>query len=85
LYGKKNFEPGQSGFRVLFTDVPDLDRHDFNNKVSSFVIVKGRWRFYSGRDYNGDRSKRLGPGLYPNIEAVGIDNNKLSSLRCRDD
>jgi hypothetical protein len=85
LYGKKNFEPGQDGFRVIFTDVPDLERHYSNNKLSSFVIVKGRWRFYRGRDYNGDRSKRLGPSLYPDVEAVGLDNNKPSSLRCRDD
>src|SRR5262245_17785476 len=78
LYGKKNFEPGSDGFRVIFADVADLGRHDFNNKTSSLVIVKGRWRFYTRRNFEGEKSKRLGPGLYPNTEDIGIDRNQLS-------
>jgi hypothetical protein len=85
LFGKKNFEPGSSGFRIIFTDVPDLERHDFNNKTSSVVVVKGTWRLYPRKDYGGDRSRRLRPGLYPDVEDVRVGNNKVSSLRCRDD
>jgi hypothetical protein len=85
LYEKRDFGSGAAGFRVIFTDVPNLERHDFNNKVSSFVIVKGTWRFYTGKAYDGEKSKRLGPGLYANVEAVGIDNNRVSSLKCRED
>ena len=85
LYGKRDFAPGSSGFRILFTDEPNLERHDFDNKVSSFVIVKGRWRFYTRNAYEGERNKRLEPGLYPNVESVGIPNNRVSSLKCRDD
>src|SRR5689334_4797834 len=81
LFGKKDFRPGQSGFRVLFTDEPNLDLQDFNNKTSSIVIVRGTWRFFSGKGFEGE-SKKLGPGLYPNVDSVGIDNNRLSSLKC---
>jgi hypothetical protein len=85
LFGKKNFEAGSDGFRIIFTDTPDLRAHDFNNRTSSFVIVKGRWRLYTKSEYGGERTKRLGPGLYADVTEVGVDRNQISSLRCRDD
>jgi hypothetical protein len=84
LYGKKDFRPGNSGFRVLFTDESDLGQQDFNNKTSSVVVVKGRWRLYERRNFEGE-SKRFRPGLYADISTEGIRNNQVSSLKCLSD
>lgn len=84
LYGKKDFRPGNSGIRVLFADEPNLDLQDFNNKTSSVVVVKGRWRLYERKAFEGE-AKTLRPGLYADISNEGIRNNQVSSLKCLSD
>jgi hypothetical protein len=56
---------------------------NWNDIVSSFVIVSGVWQFF--RDINwqtlqGD-PRGLGPGQYSWVENFGIDNDSLSSVR----
>jgi hypothetical protein len=58
---------------------------NWNDKVSSFVIVSGRWQFFKDINYSPAPlpfASGLGPGLYPNVESVGIDNDSLSSVKC---
>jgi hypothetical protein len=57
---------------------------NWNDKVSSFVIVSGVWQFF--KDINFSPAPLpfptgLGPGLYPSVTAVGIDNDSVSSVR----
>ena len=61
---------------------------DFNDKVSSFVILEGQWQFFVDSNFQGQMGhgggKTLGPGHYSNIDAAlgGGVNDKLSSLKC---
>ena len=56
---------------------------NWNDKVSSFVIVSGVWQFF--KDINFGPAplppKGLGPGLYSYVEHFGIDNDSISSVR----
>ena len=56
---------------------------NWNDKVSSFVIVSGRWQFFQNENFNFPQGNPagLGPGHYPDVTAVGIDNDALSSVR----
>lgn len=57
----------------------------WNDQISSFVVVSGVWEFYRHRDF-GDRmghgTQQFGPGYYRWVEAVGIDNDHISSFKC---
>ena len=56
---------------------------DWNDKVSSFVILSGVWQFF--KDINFSPAPLppggLGPGLYHFVETFGIDNDSISSVR----
>ena len=54
---------------------------NWNDKVSSFVIQSGKWAFFKDEDFRTQQGAVLGPGLYPSVTAVGIDNDALSSVR----
>jgi hypothetical protein len=56
---------------------------NWNDKVSSFVIVSGTWQFFKDENFQSPQGNLggLGPGLYPSVTAVGIDNDALSSVR----
>lgn len=52
----------------------------WNDRISSIIVVSGRWRFYEASNYGG-ASWELGPGYYPNLAAVNIPNDIISSFR----
>ena len=56
---------------------------NWNDRVSSFVIVSGTWLFYKDENFRSLQGnvEGLGPGLYPSVNAVGIDNDALSSVK----
>ena len=56
---------------------------NWNDRVSSFVIVSGTWLFFKDENFRSLQGnvEGLGPGLYPSVNAVGIDNDALSSVR----
>jgi hypothetical protein len=54
---------------------------NWNDVTSSFVIQSGRWAFYKNENYDFQQGAVLGPGLYPSVTAVGIDNDALSSVK----
>lgn len=55
--------------------------NNWNDHVSSFVIRSGRWAFYKNEGFNFQQGAVLGPGLYPSVESVGIDNDSISSVK----
>jgi hypothetical protein len=56
---------------------------NWNDRVSSFVIVSGTWRFFKDENFRSLQGnvEGLGPGLYPSVTAVGIDNDALPSVQ----
>jgi hypothetical protein len=68
---------------------PNLNRRvqdtDFNDRVSSIIVLEGRWEFFADWEYQGKLGKTLGPGLYPWVETADAlgpgSNEKISSLR----
>jgi hypothetical protein len=60
------------------------DDDDFNDAVSSFVIIQGNWKFYRNAGFSDDYPAVLGPGLYPWVESVKIRNDDISSLQVVD-
>jgi Beta/Gamma crystallin len=53
---------------------------NWNDKVSSIVIVSGRWQFFKDTGFSGAQGPVLGPGLYP-VLPKGIDNDSISSAQ----
>jgi hypothetical protein len=53
---------------------------DWNDKVSSFEIVSGKWQFYKNVGFNGPEGPVLGPGLHPVLPS-GIANDSISSAK----
>lgn len=76
LYGRPGFEG-----RSVTTREPirDLEAADFANRASSLVIRDGSYEFCSGREFQ-DRCVVLGPGRYPSLEVMGM-NDAIVSLR----
>jgi Beta/Gamma crystallin len=88
---------------VLFADVNCTGDHthvfetkayigeNFNDKVSSFVILEGYWTFFADAEFGRPMGLKappggtLGPGIYNSIEAFTAlgpgTNDQLSSLR----
>ena len=56
---------------------------NWNDKVSSFIIVSGTWQFFKDENCKSLQGpiERLGPGHYNSVTAVGIDNDALSSVK----
>jgi hypothetical protein len=72
------------GHKHVFTRDPNLnadhDQYNFNDKVSSFVVLQGNWAFYADWNFENQYPPIVGPGLYPNLPA-GIKNDDMSSLQ----
>ncbi|WP_425341931.1 beta/gamma crystallin-related protein [Amycolatopsis coloradensis] len=67
----------------VFVAEPNLNASDdrfFNDKVSSAVVLDGRWAFFRHGNFS-DLLGVLGPGNYPSLQDVGIANDAVSSLR----
>jgi len=63
--------------------VGNLKKIHWNDKMSSFIILSGLWRFYDDVDWKKQMSdKDYGPGIYRNCTAEGIKKGKCSSLEC---
>lgn len=82
VYEHINFNSGQSGweFRTNLEVVYIGD--DWNDQISSIVVVSGTWRFYNnvGFDESGGY-KDLGPGAYARVEDYEIGNDTITSFK----
>jgi Beta/Gamma crystallin len=54
---------------------------NWNDIVSSFVIVSGHWQAFRDINFQVPQGEVLGPGLYSFVEPFGIDNDSMSSIR----
>jgi Beta/Gamma crystallin len=61
---------------------PEL-KGTWNDKVSSMVILHGRWQFFADNNFGPSplTPNGLGPGLYPNVAAHGIPHDVMSSVK----
>ena len=75
--------------KVLTTSDPDFNRSDWNDIVSSVIVLKGEWGLYEHTEYRGSRwavSEKGGPdqdGAYPSYNDWGGKNDVISSAKCR--
>jgi hypothetical protein len=76
LYENDNFN-GRS-FRAS-NSVANLNDSGFNDRASSVNVRSGRWQL-CGDAYFGGSCVTLGPGEYPSLRAMGM-NDKVSSVR----
>ena len=67
--------------RHVFTQEPNLPDNDFNDVTSSIVIAQGNWSFFRNSGYDTAYGPVLGPGIYPFVGDIGINNDDLSSLQ----
>jgi hypothetical protein len=80
LYDDTSYRGRGKGFNASIGDGHyNLVGNGFNDITSSLKIIRGQWRLFVDKDYNG-RSIILGPGDYPNIAAKGLPDNSLSSI-----
>ena len=67
----------------VFQPVTDLGDFGFSQITSSIVVESGHWAFFGDTQfddsYPGDPV--FGPGIYPWVEAVGIQNDDIASLQ----
>jgi Beta/Gamma crystallin len=72
--------------RHIFVEEPDLNHPDdntFENKVSSWSVVTGKWEFFQNNNYTGaygNPNPQFGPGEYP-LGFPAVTNDTVSSLR----
>jgi hypothetical protein len=81
LFEHANFH---GAHKHLYTSEDNLNAGDdnfFNDKMSSFVIVSGRWQFFRDWHFENPMSNVFGPGLYKWVEDVGIPNDSVSSVK----
>ena len=60
------------------------DDDEFNDIVSSIVVVSGNWQFFRNSNFDDDYPSILGPGIYPWVVDINIRDNDISSLRAVD-
>lgn len=70
----------------VFSNEPNLNAGDdsfFNDKVSSMVVLDGRWEFFKDSNFIAKLGPTLGPGSYASVlSALGPgSNDQISSLR----
>ena len=76
LYGREEFKGRSVTFRQ---PVRNLEREGFANRASSAVVRAGSYELCDDRGFEG-RCVVLGPGRYPNLAAMGL-NDAVVSLR----
>lgn len=71
--------------RHIFTEERNFNHSEdktLNDKISSFIVVSGTWKFYRHSGFNIPYAPDFGPGEYPWVEAVQVENDQISSARC---
>ena len=63
----------------IFGNTTDLGK--WGTSISSLVILTGRWEFFDEEDCKGAPMTTLGPGIYVDVKAHGMKDNRISSMR----
>jgi hypothetical protein len=56
--------------------------NSLNDQISSFAVISGTWKLYQHSNFIAQLGGKYGPGEYRWVEAVGVKNDQVSSLRC---
>jgi len=54
----------------------------FNDRVSSIVVLKGKWKLYKDSNFVSGYDEVFGPGVYNKVSNNYVENDNISSLRC---
>lgn len=67
----------------VFGPITDLGAAGFGQVTSSIVVAAGNWSFYGDTQFDDSYpgAPVFGPGIYPWVEAVGIQNDDVLSLQ----
>lgn len=71
--------------RMIVSDIDNLGAADdnfFNDRISSFVVHKGKWQMFRHASFSIPYQPVSGPGKYKWVEGIGIENDQVSSLKC---
>ena len=71
--------------RMIVSDIDNLGAADdnfFNDRISSFVVHKGKWKMYRHANFRIPYAPVSGPGKYKWVEDIDIENDQVSSLKC---
>jgi hypothetical protein len=83
LFEHANFH---GAHKHVFDAEPNLNSADdnfFNDRVSSNIVVEGRWQFFRDSNFQVQLGQPLGPGQYQRLNAppLNMGNDIISSLR----
>lgn len=70
--------------RHIFGEEKNLNHPDdrsLNDKMSSFVILEGKWQFFRHAEFKIPYEPILGPGVYRWVGDHKIENDQVSSLK----
>ncbi len=70
--------------RHIFGEERNLNHPEdrtLNDKMSSFVVVSGTWKFYRHANFVDPYGGEFPPGEYTWVADFGIDNDQVSSLK----
>jgi hypothetical protein len=67
----------------IFGDIPNIGGVSFtwDDNISSFVVLAGRWQFFRDRNFEGPVGTTMGPGIYQTMADSGLPNDAISSIR----
>lgn len=73
IFEHQNFNTGEGGEGFEFrTNLAVAWIGDWNDRISSIIIVSGVWRFYNDADFDVKSGHRdLEPGYYPHFKEFG--------------
>ncbi|MCF2971696.1 beta/gamma crystallin family protein [Synechococcus sp. Nb3U1] len=77
LYENANYQGRSLG---VSDSLRDLNTQGFNDLTTSLQINSGVWDLCEDVNWQG-YCRRLGPGRYPDVRLVGINNDTISSVR----
>jgi len=89
VFEQPNFAGRMKNISVGSPNLALVEDGVFNDQISSFIIVSGDWMFYKNRGFNSPYMQNgkpltLGPGHYPQLGPLGIQDNDISSLMSTD-
>jgi hypothetical protein len=70
--------------RHIFGEEANLNNAEdntLNDRMSSFVVLSGTWRFFRHANFTEQVGSTFSPGQYESVGDFGIPNDAVSSLR----
>lgn len=86
IFEKRDFEGKTKDIAFGSPNLSFSEDGFFDDQVSSFIIASGNWMFFKDSGFRtpylrGGQPLVLGPGRYPSLEALGLPDNDISSLK----